>query len=164
MNSNTNNNNENWMSLDSNPAYEVSSLGNVRHTFKNNKTITLKPSSNGQKVNDYQFIILEGKKKYIHHLVLETFAGKAPKGYEADHKNRNKEDNSIENLRWLPMAENRSHKGQEHPQAKLNNEKVQMIRNLFKLEGINQKKIAQLFDLTQASISQVITRKSWSHV
>ena len=44
----------------------------------------------------------------VHRLVAETFLSK-PKGYnEIDHRNHNKLDNSVANLRWCTHAENMS--------------------------------------------------------
>lgn len=45
--------------------------------------------------------------KKVHQIVLETFGGDKPEdNYVVDHINRNRQDNRIENLRWLPLALN----------------------------------------------------------
>ena len=157
---------ENWKTIEG-TTYEVSDLGNLRSNYKNGKSRNLIPCSNGQKINDYLFHVIDGQKYYLHQLVLEAFVGEKPLGYECDHINRNKHDNSLKNLRYITVAENRSHKGQEHPAAKLNNEKVKMIRMMWdshKGLGITQKKLSELFDVTATAISSVITRRSWSHI
>jgi hypothetical protein len=43
---------------------------------------------------------------YVHTLVLTLFEGACPAGYECDHKTRNKDNNTIENLRWVPRCKN----------------------------------------------------------
>ena len=42
----------------------------------------------------------------VHRLVLETFVGPCPDGMECDHVNRNRSDNRLQNLRWIPHNEN----------------------------------------------------------
>lgn len=48
------------------------------------------------------------KSYLVHRLVAETFLGAPKDGCEVDHINENKRDNSIENLRWIAVFENRS--------------------------------------------------------
>lgn len=158
--------NEKWLPLKSNPAYEISNLGRLRHTFKNGNTKFVKASSNGKK-NDYLFYKINGIKYYVHQLVLHYFKGKKTDGYECDHINNNRQDNRLCNLRYLTIGENRSHKGEEHPLRKLNNEKVKLIRLLWSQnrdEITNQKKLSELFDITPAAISAIITRRTWKHI
>ena len=45
----------------------------------------------------------------IHRLVLEAFLGPSPVGYETNHRDGNKSNNSIENLEWVTPLENRKH-------------------------------------------------------
>ena len=51
---------------------------------------------------------INGKKKNntVHRLVLTTFKGEGPKGYECDHIDANRSNNHIDNLQWLPKNEN----------------------------------------------------------
>lgn len=45
--------------------------------------------------------------KKVHQVVAETFLGPKPDpSYCVDHMNRNRQDNRVENLRWLPWSEN----------------------------------------------------------
>ena len=44
----------------------------------------------------------------VHRLVAEAFHGPCPDGYECDHINKNQTDNRPENLRWIPVTNNRS--------------------------------------------------------
>jgi hypothetical protein len=43
---------------------------------------------------------------FVHKIVLETFVGKCPDGYEARHLNSNCKDNRLENLCWGTKEEN----------------------------------------------------------
>ena len=51
------------------------------------------------------------RNRYIHRIMAETFLGKRPKGFVVDHRNHNKLDNSIKNLRYIEAIDNivRSH-------------------------------------------------------
>jgi len=154
---------EQWKAVKQNENYEVSNLGRVRHHYKNGKTKILSPMSNCQNDNDYLFINIDGKKYYIHILVLETFIGEKPIGYECDHRNSNRQDNSISNLRYLTRAENRSHKGSKHGMAKLSEKLVKTLKKLLDL-GMSQKQAAELFEVSASTISSIVTGKTWTHV
>lgn len=155
--------NEQWKATNVNESYEVSNLGRIRHTYQNGKTRGLSPLSNGQKENDYLFIMIDGKKYYMHHLVLETFVCQKPFEHECDHINSNKQDNTLNNLRWLTRAENRSHKGSSHGMAKLSEKLVKAIKKLVDM-GISQKQIADLYEVSASTISGIITGRTWNHV
>lgn len=43
----------------------------------------------------------------VHNLVLETFVGPKPEGYDADHIDSTKTNNRLDNLRYLPEKINR---------------------------------------------------------
>lgn len=48
----------------------------------------------------------EQTKRYVHHIVLETFTGGDPAGMQACHWNDDPGDNRLENLRWGTSPEN----------------------------------------------------------
>lgn len=55
----------------------------------------------------YYFIRLKDGRHRVHQLVMENFGPPKPGlEYEIDHHNRNKLDNSIDNLRWVTHKEN----------------------------------------------------------
>lgn len=47
---------------------------------------------------------------FAHRLVLETFVGPAPTKKECDHKDRNKSNNNLDNLRWVTKRENQNNR------------------------------------------------------
>jgi DNA-binding NarL/FixJ family response regulator len=155
--------NEIWKAVKQNENYEVSTNGRVRHTYKNGKVKILTPLTNGQQAGDYLFIVIDGRKYYMHHLVLETFIGAKPSGHECDHINSNKTDNSLSNLQYLTRAENRSHKGSSHGMSKLTEKLVKAIKKLVEM-GISQKQIADLYEVSASTISGIIAGKTWQHV
>jgi len=84
--------------------YAISNMGNVRGQ---DGIRLLKPAKNH---HGYKYVIIcnDGIKKHkmIHHLVMEAFVGERPNGYVTDHKNRIREDNTLENLRYCSCLEN----------------------------------------------------------
>lgn len=53
----------------------------------------------------------------IHRLVAKAFLGEPPKGYVVDHIDRNRANNNIENLRYIPKPENDSQGGKAQGKA-----------------------------------------------
>ena len=158
--------NEQWQNIIGHNGYQISDMGRCRHNYLNGKTKIIKPSNNGGGKQDYQFVVLNGKKYYLHTLVTRHFIGPKPLGYETDHINGQKADNRAVNLRYLTRSENRSHKGEAHPSAKLDDEKVRMARMLFATyrDKVNYKKIAAMLEVSATAISRAIRGVSWSHV
>ena len=66
---------------------------------------------------DYRFCI-NGKQKhiYLHHIIVKLFIDKNfdSRKFEVDHKNRNKQDNSIENLAIVSHSENQRNKSSNY--------------------------------------------------
>lgn len=82
------------------PAYQVSDRGEVRgvHGITMRQQLTK---------GEYRRVALrDGKRYLVHRLVLETFVGPCPAGYEASHEDGNPENNCLSNLRWRPVSEN----------------------------------------------------------
>jgi hypothetical protein len=96
-----------WRKIGEYDNYEVSSAGQVRNTSTG---LVLKPQL-GKK--GYYMIGLSknGKKKTftIHKLVATAFLGDS-EGREVDHKDRNRQNDSVENLRYCSRSENNKNK------------------------------------------------------
>ena len=90
--------------------YEVSSLGRIKSLSRyRRKTDYILKHWIGNK--GYHYIDLRyktGKKKThsVHSLVLEAFVCKRPPGKMALHTDDNKDNNSLENLRWGSAKDN----------------------------------------------------------
>lgn len=73
---------------------------------------TRKPKFLSYKVDKdgyFEVLLSVNKQKYykkVHQIVAEVFLGEKPEGCVVDHINRNRQDNRVENLRWLPLSKN----------------------------------------------------------
>ena len=68
--------------------------------------------------------------KQVHVLMMETFVGQKPYGCEVGHINEIKDDNKLENLRYLDYAENRRRscpQGEKTHNTTISNETAQAI-------------------------------------
>lgn len=54
----------------------------------------------------YVFSLTKCKVKRVHDMVLETFVGPCPEGFECGHKNANGLDNRLVNLEWVSRSDN----------------------------------------------------------
>lgn len=96
-----------------NNRYWVSDYGRVFYNTKcwrnpKGEMKELAPSYNPSGYLYYKLSIGRSKYDYVrgHRLVWETFNGKIPAGLEIDHKNHNRHDNKLSNLRLVTHSEN----------------------------------------------------------
>ena len=54
----------------------------------------------------YLSVKINGKAYYVHRLVLEAFVGPCPEGFECDHLDRNRRNNTLTNLRYCSRTDN----------------------------------------------------------
>ncbi len=163
-----------WKPIRGFPKYEVSNVGQVRriapgqHT-RPGKILRAAPTPAG-----YLTVRLYpgGRTKYIHRLVARMFIGPRPKGFQINHKDGNKVNNTVENLEYISARGNADHalrtglwrrKGTANPKAKLRDEDVEQIRDLAS-KGISSKKIAEMFGVTRRLIYQIVAGKIWKHL
>ena len=109
---------------------------------------------------------------YAHRLIATAFIPNPDKKQFVNHKNGIKWDNRKVNLEWSTKSENTQHAfdtglikpmaGEKHVMVKLTEKEVLEIRELkgFKSE----RKIAKEFNVSQATVSQILNRKAWTHI
>ena len=101
-----------WKTIENNPNYEVSNMGNVRSVdrfvncnggvaFRKGKMLKKYLSKRG-----YYVVNLSAKQYKVHRLVAEAFIPNPDNKPQIDHINTDKTDNSVENLRWVTNKEN----------------------------------------------------------
>lgn len=88
--------------------YEVSDHGRVRRV---DSGLILSP---GRSDRGYLNLALTvdgtGTREAVHRLVMETFVGLPPIGYEVNHKDHNPSNNHLSNLEYITTAQNSQHR------------------------------------------------------
>lgn len=108
---------ENWKVISVNTNYEISDKGNIRN-IHTKQQIKINITSEGYCVTSLSY---ENKKNYfIHRLVATEFIPNPENKVSVDHIDKNRANNSVENLRWATSKEqckNRNYK-RKKPQGK----------------------------------------------
>ena len=122
----------------------------------------------------------EWKQIKVHRVVLSTFVHQPPGKDQINHIDGVKDNNSLNNLEWVTGKENMRHafdnglekgkRGEEHNMAKLKNEDVITIRQLY-ASGItqtgkrySQRQLAKMYGVRQATIWGILHGVNWSHI
>jgi len=159
--------NEEWSYVEGSPEYRVSNQGRV-YSFKSNRLLSCARGGTG-----YPQVRIDNRSRKVHQLVLESFVGPCPDGFECDHKNGIRHDNRLENLHWVTRQENmlnrRNHgthnvvKGERNHTAKLTESDVRDIRTMISW-GIPCTGIADMYGMKSQSIDAIKHRKSWAYL
>lgn len=107
-----------------------------------------------------------------HQLVAMAFIGPRFAGYEINHKDGNKANNSVANLEWVTPAENKRHAqknglvprhvGIHNGRAKLTDAEVSEI--LAQRGHVTQRCLAMQYGVSIKTIQAIHQRVRWSHV
>lgn len=117
---------------------------------------------------------MDGKKYRgaVHRLVLETFVGPCSNGMRACHRDGNRSNNCLNNLRWDTPKNNAkdrkrhgiSYEGENNFKAKLTENEVLEIRELHSTGRYSQEKLAVKFGVNQTMISGIVRKQFWMRV
>lgn len=159
--------------------YEVSNAGRIRrlsiasihvrriHPRRSYAPRILTPVVN----NGYKYVTLSQgnrqKRVSVHALVLMVFKSKRPRGMYGCHKDGDKGNNLISNLKWATPKENqedrvrhgRGQEGEQNGSVKLTDVQVRWIRRLRK-DGVLYKTLAKVFKVSKGNIHLICTRQS----
>lgn len=114
--------------------------------------------------------------KRIHRLVLEAFIGPCPQKMECNHIDGNKHNNNLSNLEWTTCSKNHkhayrlglrkqpNHQGEKHPNAKLKDGEVWLIKQILKANIVTQKHLGKMFKVNFRTISRIKTKDGWTHI
>lgn len=174
-----------WKPIPNFSRYEASDKGRLRSTnYKNSgKTKVLKPAL----ANDgyLKTMLLNDDGKYrswtVHLFICLTFLGEKPKGYEVNHMDGNKTNNSINNLEYVTRSENIKHAynyglitpkvGASNGNSKLTEDDIIAIREHAKKNSprYGRDKLADKYGVSSAYIKEIVNgrktrRSTWSHI
>lgn len=115
------------------------------------------------------------KRTGAHRISWEIHNGPIPEGMYVCHKCDNPNcvnpdhlfigtpQDNVSDMHSKGRARKRGMKGEEHPNATLNEGIIREIRNMRET-GMRNCQIARIFNLSPAAVSRIILRKSWVHV
>lgn len=163
---------EEWRKVPTYPLYEVSSLGQVRHSRRPHKRRKIRHDARG-----YPCVSVTNSVKQtmrtVHRLMVDAFMGGLPPGMTTNHKNGIKTDNRLENLELLSRADNTRHsyrelgrqspKGAQCAPAKMTESDAIQAATWY-ANGKTQREIAAVLGVTKGAISHIICRRNWKHL
>jgi hypothetical protein len=108
-----------------------------------------------------------------HRLVAMMFIGPKPKGTQVNHIDGVKTNNHWRNLEYVTCKQNIRHavdnglrgnfKGTANGCTKITEEDIPVIRAAC-ASGESQSSVGRRYGLTQANVSMIVLRRTWSHV
>lgn len=178
-----------WKEIEDFPNYMISDKGRVWTKTR----IIKRPSGNYLRrgcfmkgrddSHGYLTVRIKGEKKTknikIHRLVAIAFLENTKNKREVNHINGIKTDNRISNLEWMTSKENKKHAwelglykkqdrskltGENNPTATFTEEQIIEIRKIYKLGGISQKALGEMYGTSQAQIYYIVNRITWKHI
>lgn len=159
-----------WKSCPGYPQYAVSEDGGIRIEQRVPHGPRIGSILKPQLSNSGYFYLLLGKRglregHFIHRLVARAFHGEPPSlGLWVAHNDGNRLNNHVSNLRWATPKENQADKrihgthlsGESVPTAKLKDNEVVEIREVWQMRQLSQDVIAARFGVSQSQISRIV--------
>ena len=157
------------------PGYTVDEMGNVYSYRSGSCKLLAQRDHRGYlhvNINDCGHPVRKHKEP-VHKLVLSSFKGARPDGMVCRHLNGNAHDNRLCNLCWGTPQENVHdsikhgtsiclRKGEHSATAKLTNKEVKEIRLLYQ-EGMRQRELAVLYNVSQRHVSDIVNYNTRKH-
>ena len=142
------------------PAYHVSRSGEVYSTTSG-KVLTPRSGKNGyQRVNLHNGS-RKGTTRQVHSLVAEAWLGPRRTGREVDHVTHAKDDNRLQNLRWLTPQENLANLPPTAPRRRLTFEQAEEIRRLHAAGEMGYGRLARRFGVSKKLVTQIVRGESY---
>lgn len=127
----------------------------------------------GKSSAGYGRIVVAGKTRNVTSVVCERIYGPRPsRNHEVAHSCHNPPCINHKHLRWATKAENSAdrvadgtdNRGERHGSVKLSEIDVLNIRAEYAKKDITELALANFFNISQLTVSNIVTRKRWSHV
>lgn len=114
------------------------------------------------------------ERRLIHRLVAIAFIPNPKNKSQVNHKDADKDNNSVGNLEWVSCQENHRHArranlmpiGERHGNAVLTKKDVLKIRETASNRGYHyrRKELATEYGVAEDTIREVVNRKTWKHI
>lgn len=163
---------ERWRPVPGFPRYEASDAGRVRSATRawragEPRVLRARVGSAG-----YERVVLyrggRPSPATVHRLVLESFVGPCPNGMEACHRNGNRRDNRLANLRWDTHAANcqDSIRLDTHARGSRNAKAVltEAIVAAARAANMTSEEVHVRWGIGMGSAWRMLTRRTWRHV
>lgn len=169
---------EQWKTVVGHADYVVSSEGRIRRQNWVNGAKSTNRLLGYNIENGYREVCLydakhKRKVRLIHHVVAEAFLGPRPDGKEINHKDGNKRNNRVSNLEYVTPSENIRHalrtglmtpvRGTAVGSSRLSNRQVRRIRERY-ANGASMADIARRMKLGLTTVSDIVSRRTWTHI
>ncbi len=164
--------------------YQVSSFGRIKSlsrivNLETRQGIRERIRVLGTNPKGYSVISLcsghcESKTVTVHRVVANAFISNVNNLPEINHINLIKQDNQINNLEWVTSKQNTHHSwmvgkrnpasGEKHGMAKLTNNQVSNIREMYNTGKFTQWELAKTFGVYQGAIYSIINYITWKNI
>jgi hypothetical protein len=163
--------------------YEVSNLGRFKMLPRvlnctNGQRTTKEKIVTGCNSNGYRRVVLKKDRIRLqidlHILIARTFIPNPNNYPQVNHIDANKANNEVSNLEWCTQKMNANHalglgllkitRGSERSTAKLTEDKVVAIREMYKTGLFTMCMLSQMFSVGKTAVQNVINRTKWAHV
>jgi hypothetical protein len=159
--------------------YQINAIGGIRRVKLGRGSVIGRILKNTNHPNGYLSVSLwrdnVGFTFLVHRLVVDAFIGTIPKDKEVNHKDGNKKNNHVSNLEIVTRKENIAHamntqiinnKGEDNVMARLTEENVSLIRQLYTKGGIRNGgpgyiSLGKQFDVHWGTIRNIIKGNTW---
>lgn len=162
---------EEWRQIPGCDKYFVSNIGRVISTFKDVPSIL----KGGLSTTGYKICTIGryAKSKPVHHMVAEAFIGPRPIGFQINHIDGCKTNNSVSNLEYVTPSDNALHAfklglskpspliGESNPRAKLTKSQADEIRYRYVSENIQKVQLAKHYGVTRKVIHNILQGSSY---
>lgn len=159
--------------------YKVSELGRVMRVGQSSRGCMTKRGPHllrpGIDTDGYRQFKLHSapkppKQVKVHQIVMAVFIGPPPTGLQINHKDRNKNNNSIANLEYVTLQRNIEHaietggrdspRGECHGMRKITEAQAMYIKHSMQ----PQKELAGKFGIHIGQVSRIQSGKRWSYI
>lgn len=174
-----------WRFIRDSKFYQVNECGDIRRVSgkivrKDGKPFSIKESCVktfvsrcGYEIAPFKLDI--GMKLLVHRVVLETFCPvENMEDLDVNHIDGDKLNNNLNNLEWCTKHENMQHAmkigifnpqnryGEKHPMCKLSSDDVDEIKGLIKNSAFTQHEIAEIYNVSDCTVSEIKTGRKRS--